>query len=100
MLHTVNKSPYEKNTLRTCLRLAKPGSAILLIEDGVYAAMQGTSLSNKIESAIETHSVYVLGPDLRARGLEERNLIGGLEVIGYDGFVDLAVEQDKVQSWL
>ena len=100
MLHTVNKSPYEKSSLRTCLRLAKPGSAILLIEDGVYAAMQGTSWSDKIRRATETHRVYVLGPDLRARGLNERDIIGGVEVIGYDGFVDLAVEQDKVQSWL
>jgi len=33
MLHTVNKSPFERNTLQSCLRLAKPGSAILLIEE-------------------------------------------------------------------
>ncbi|MCP4411990.1 MAG: sulfurtransferase complex subunit TusB, partial [Gammaproteobacteria bacterium] len=31
MLHTVNKSPFERNTLKSCLRIAKPGSAVLLI---------------------------------------------------------------------
>ena len=34
MLHTVNKSPFEKNSLETCLRLAEDNSSILLIEDG------------------------------------------------------------------
>ena len=43
MLHTVNKSPYERNTFDTCLAHVKKGSAILLIEDGVYAAMKGTA---------------------------------------------------------
>lgn len=100
MLHTVNKSPFEKNSLNTCLRLAKPGSAILLIEDAVYAAAQRTSVSDKVKKATETHSVYVLGPDLKARGLDENNIIEGIKVVGYDGFVDLAVEHDKVQSWL
>ena len=40
MLHTVNKSPFEKNSLETCLRLAEDNSSILLIEDGVYGALQ------------------------------------------------------------
>ena len=42
MLHTVNKSPFERNTLETCLSLAKKGSSILLFEDGVYAAVKGS----------------------------------------------------------
>ena len=36
-LHTVNKSPFESATFETCLGLAKSGSTILLIEDGVFA---------------------------------------------------------------
>ncbi len=43
ILHTVNKSPFEKNNLESCLRYAKSGSAILLIEDGIYAALAGTT---------------------------------------------------------
>ena len=30
-LHIINKSPFERNSLDTCLRLAKKGAAILLI---------------------------------------------------------------------
>jgi tRNA 2-thiouridine synthesizing protein B len=100
MLHTINKSPFEKNSLDTCLRLAKPGSEILLLEDGVYAAVKGTAVEQKMRQALSDYSVYALGPDLKARGIEEDRLIDGIEVVGYDGFVDLAANSDRVQSWL
>ena len=100
MLHTVNKSPYEKNSIYTCLRLAKPGSDILLIENGVYAALKGGKPESELNQAVATHRVYVLDADLMARGLERERLIEGIEVVGYDGFVDLAVSNDNVQSWL
>lgn len=100
MLHIVNKSPFEKNSLETCLRLARRGSDILLIEDAVYGAMQGSRLSEKMQKAVEIHHVYVLEPDLMARGLDKHHLIDGIETVGYDGFVELAVDNDAVQSWL
>jgi tRNA 2-thiouridine synthesizing protein B len=100
MLHTVNKSPFEKSSLDGCLRLAKAGSAILLIEDGVYAAVKGASTEEKVSAATRDFSVFVLGPDLKARGMEENRLIEGVNVVDYGGFVDLVVEHDKVQSWL
>ncbi|PHS78581.1 MAG: sulfurtransferase complex subunit TusB [Rhodospirillaceae bacterium] len=100
MLHTVNKSPFDRNSLDSCLRLAKKGSAILLIEDGVIAAMSGTAESSKLEGALADHSVFVLGPDLQARGLDASKLIEGISVVDYGGFVDLTVEHGTVQSWL
>ncbi len=100
MLHTINKSPFEKNSLDTCLRLAKSGSEILLLEDGVYAAIKGTAVEPKMRQALSDYTVYALGPDLKARGIEEDRLIDGIEVVGYDGFVDLAANSDRVQSWL
>ena len=100
MLHTVNKSPFERNTLESCISLAKSGSSVLLIEDGVIGAMKGTAHSQKIADAMETVSFYVLGPDLKARGLSESNVVDGIKVIDYNGFVDLTVDHDTVQSWL
>lgn len=100
MLHTINKSPFERNTLDSCLRVSKKGGAILFIEDGVYAAMKGTSASAKVVDASENFSIFVLGPDLKARGMDESQLIENIKVIDYSGFVDLAAEYDSVQSWL
>ncbi len=96
MLHTVNKSPYRSDSLKTCVAYVRSGDAILLIEDGVYGAMKGGAGSALLADA----SVYALGPDLKARGIGENELIDGVEVVGYDGFVKLAADNDKVQSWL
>ena len=100
MLHTVNRSPFEKSSLESALRLAKPGSALLLLEDAVYAAVTGTVLEEKMREAARRLRVHVLGPDLQARGLEEGALIEGIGVVDYRGFVDLAVENDKVHAWV
>jgi tRNA 2-thiouridine synthesizing protein B len=100
MLHTVNKSPFEKNSLDTCLRLAQPGSDILLIEDGVYGALAGTRVAAQVQQAMATLRFHVLGPDLKARGIDAAKLIPGIQQVGYDGFVKLAADNDRVQAWL
>ncbi len=100
MLHVVNKSPFERTALDSCLRLAEPGSSILLIEDGVYAALENAVHAEKITGRMDDFSFYVLGPDVAARGLEDTPLIEGLTVVDYEGFVDLVAEHDVTQSWL
>ncbi|MCG8425875.1 MAG: sulfurtransferase complex subunit TusB [Chromatiales bacterium] len=100
ILHTVNKSPYEKSSLDSCLRYAKGGSAILFYEDGIYAALQGASMEEKVKGAAQNVKLYVLGPDLKARGIAEDRVIDGIAVVDYAGFVDLSVEHDKVSAWV
>ena len=100
MLHLINKSPSERNSLDSCFRLAKSGGAILLIEDGVYAAIAKADHAEKISSRMDDFTFYVLGPDVAARGLNDIPLIEGINVVDYEGFVDLVVEQDVTQSWL
>ena len=100
MLHVVNKSPFEKNSLTTCLRLSEDNSSILLIEDAVYGALAGTELENALKQAMVSRNVYVLEPDLKARGLSDSELIAGVESVGYEGFVKLAADSTKTQSWL
>lgn len=99
MLHIVNKSPFERNSFDTCLKHAKAGSAILLIEDGVYAAVKGTAVTEQLKKAMGTHTVYALWPDVEARGMQDRT-IEGIKLIDYSGFVDLAAEHSNTQSWL
>jgi len=100
ILHTVNKSPFEKNSLESCLRYAKSGSAVLLIEDGIYAALTGTTFEKKLMIAMDELDVYCLVPDMKARGFSPANLIDGIKLVDYAGFVDLTVKYDKVQAWL
>ncbi len=102
MLHTVNKSPYEKNSLQRCFEYATDGSPVLLIENGVYAVLAAGSHASMVEEAISQHQlrVYALGSDLKLRGISKEQMIAGVQVIDYAGFVNLAAENDKVQSWL
>jgi tRNA 2-thiouridine synthesizing protein B len=100
VLHIVNKSPFDRNSLDTCLRLARPGSAILLIEDGIYAVQEKSSAAARVQQALENHPVYALQPDLQARGVGEESMLDGITLVDYDGFVKLTTEFDKLQSWL
>ena len=99
MLHTVNKSPFEHKALEACLRFARQGSAVLLIEDGVYAAAKDTAVAPKVKEALKSVTIYALKPDVEARGMQNR-VMDGVRLVDYGGFVDLVVEHDAVQSWL
>jgi len=99
-LHTVNKSPLERNTLESAITHAVKGNALLMIEDGVYGAMQGTQKSAMVSDAMNDISFYVMGPDLKARGMNEARIIDGIKIVDYSGFVALVAEYDVTQSWL
>ena len=99
ILHTVNKSPFDTVALESCLAHCKPGSSVLLIEDGIYAALKGAKFSDAVTNAMKDIAVYVLEPDLNARGVQDQ-LMDGIKKVDYAGFVDLSVEHDKVQAWL
>jgi len=98
MLHIVNKSPLANGSLDSVQRLARSG-AVLLIEDAVYAATRGQGAEPKLRELMARLKVYALAPDLQARGVAER-VIDGVELVDYDGFVDLVVDHPHCQSWL
>ena len=99
MLHTVNKSPFDNRSLETCLKFARQGAAVLLIEDGVYAAARDTAVSSQVQEALKRVSICALKPDVEARGMQNR-VMDGVRLVDYAGFVDLVAEHDAVQSWL
>jgi len=99
-LHIVNKSPFERNTLASAITHAVTGNALLMIEDGVYGAMKGTHTSDRVIEAMGDISFYVMGPDLKARGIDEARIIKGIKIVDYSGFVALVAEYDVTQSWL
>jgi len=99
MLHTVNKSPFQTNSLETCLRFARASHCVLLFEDGIYGALKGTRLESLITESLKSYSIYVLVPDVEARGMRTGDVIDGVKPVDYAGFVDLAAD-NTVQAWL
>jgi tRNA 2-thiouridine synthesizing protein B len=99
-LHTVNKSPFDKNSLESCLRLARQGHSILLFEDGIYGALKGTRFEQLVTNALKSYNIYALEADIEARGMRADKVIDGIKMVDYAGFVDLVAENQRVQAWL
>jgi tRNA 2-thiouridine synthesizing protein B len=99
-LHTVNKSPFGASSLQSCLNHAKDGDAILMFEDGVYGAAQGTNIADAVAAKSGSVSLFVLKGDADARGIADSRLIKGVTSVDYAGFVELAATHDRTNNWL
>lgn len=98
MLHTVNKSSFERNTLQSCLNAIDDTSVILLIEDGVISATNNSKSSMLADLAAQGR-VYALQGDLDARGISSK-VADNVKLVDYAGFVDLVVEHGTAVSWV
>ena len=99
-LHTINKSPFERSAFISALNHLRPGDAVLMIEDGVVGARKGSAFAGLLETAAKSSGIYVLGPDLAARGMGEKDVIKGAKLVDYGGFVDLVTAHNRTQAWL
>ena len=95
LLHTVSKSPNSSDALSSCLRAALADSTVLLIEDGVYAAVIGTSI---LDSPSSPPRYCALRADIQARGLDAL-IRADVTLVDYTEFVELAAQAHAVQSW-
>lgn len=98
-LHTVNKSPFTDQALKSCLSLCAPGDSLLLIEDGTYGALTAAPTAKLLDDVTKRGiKVYALASDLAARGLDSQ-LAAGIVLTDYQGFVRLSCEHETIQSW-
>ena len=99
ILHIINTSPSMRTSLQSCLRVAQKDNAIILIENAVIAAKNNCHTDQLIKDALEKSKLFVLEPDLKARGINSDQLIQGIELVDHSGFVKLTVRFDGVQTW-
>ncbi len=99
-LHTVNKSPFERNALCSCFSHLTAGDAVLMIEDGVIGARKGATTAAMVQAAMQKCKVYALSSDLAARGIKAQDVIDGIEFVDYGGFVDLVTQHGRTVAWL
>lgn len=94
-LHVINKTPSESSALQDSLSAISDGDALLLIENGVYAAVPAYAEHfTRLPKAVQC---YLLKDDAQARGIHNLNQDFG--AIDYDGFVELSCRYHKVVSW-
>ena len=65
----------------------------------VLAATIAGASSSGIGAALGEVKVYVLQPDVEARGMAGK-LVDGVMPVDYAGFVDLVAEHPNNQTWL
>ena len=99
VLHLVNRSPGESLALAQCLERAGANDAVLLLEGGVYAALKDSVFAPKLASSTQCVTIHALAPDLRARGIAAEEVLAGVVLVDYEGFVELSILHNPIISW-
>ncbi|KQN63961.1 sulfurtransferase complex subunit TusB [Erwinia sp. E602] len=95
MLHTLMSSPFHCD-LPALQRLLAAGDDLLLLQDGVLAALAGSQALESLQLA--PISIYVLKDDVEARGLSAQISTSVMQV-GYTDFVRLTVKHPQQMTW-
>lgn len=96
-LHLVFTSPAAGSAFADALRAAAPGDAVLLLQDGAYAAVAGAAWSDALAAAGNVR-LHALAADVAARGIVAR-LHPAVSTVDDDGFVALTEHHARVVSW-
>jgi tRNA 2-thiouridine synthesizing protein B len=94
VLHTLNASPSSR-AFAECLRLLVPGDSLLLLGDGVYAALAGTPSRAQLEAS--GADLKVLYPDAAAAGILAQ--LGDVQTVDMAGFVALSERCPRQLAW-
>ena len=95
MLHTLSHSPWHCD-IESLLSMMREGDALLLIQDGVLAAVKGSRFVDILSNA--PISVSALKDDIDARGIAGQ-ISANIDVVSYTDFVNLAVHHTGQMNW-
>ena len=95
MLHTLSHSPWQCD-IEALVRMLREGDDLLLIQDGVLAAIEDSRFVEILTNA--PISVSALKEDIDARGLAGQ-ISAKINVVGYTDFVNLAVKHAGQMNW-
>ncbi|PWW02303.1 sulfurtransferase complex subunit TusB [Mangrovibacter plantisponsor] len=95
MLHTLFHSPGQID-LPLLKRNLREGDALLLLQDGVYAAIEGSAAFAELQTC--PASFYVLEDDVQARGISGQ-ISTSIARVSYNDFVILAVKHKNQMAW-
>lgn len=94
ILHTLNASPTSA-AFRDCLRHIGPGDALLLLGDGVYAAIDGTEACGALRDSEAV--IHLLASHAQAAGVVPQP--GWIITVDMAGFVALTERFERQMAW-
>jgi|Laugrespbdmm15dd_1035085.scaffolds.fasta_scaffold77053_2 tRNA 2-thiouridine synthesizing protein B len=98
-LHTWNKARTSHPSFELCRTSMAPGDALLLLEDGVYSALELAFVQLLQGSEQDSaYPCYALAADLAARGISAK-IPNSVNVVDYMDFVALCLQHDRVVNW-
>ncbi len=95
MLHLIFQSPIDIAVLD---RMAS-GDVAVFLESAVLGLLQKSTYADVLSHKLNTNRLCVLSEDMVVRGIAQSELVSGLEIIDYAGFVSLTVENPLITSW-
>jgi tRNA 2-thiouridine synthesizing protein B len=95
MLHLIFQSPIDIAVLD---RMAS-GDVAVFLESAVLGLLQKSTFAEILSNKLDTIRLCVLSEDMASRGILASELVLGLEIIDYAGFVNLTVENPLITSW-
>ena len=76
------------------------GDDIVLQSESTWAAYRGHKDNTLLNALLQKPChVYVMRDLIQAFGMDEQQLLPGVEIIDYDGLVALTVEHPQTQTW-
>ena len=94
ILHTLNASP-SSSAFYDCVKVVHAGDAVVLMGDGVYAALEKTKECDALLA--RGAELYLLIPDALAAGIDKPAV--RFKRIDMDGFVTLTERFHRQQAW-
>mgnify|MGYP004708898003 CR=1 FL=1 len=95
MLYTLLQSPWQCD-IDSLLLLLQEGDDVLLLQDGVTAALEGSQMFIKLSAS--PASLWVLDADVVARGLVGQ-ISTKVPTLDYTGFVALTIKHQQQVAW-
>lgn len=95
MLHTLLHSPSHSD-LETLISMTEAGDDLLLLQDGVLAAVAGSRALQRLATSPAT--LWVLEEDVQARGLAGQ-ISTSVQSVDYNGFVTLTIRHPQQMVW-
>jgi len=107
MVYLYGNSPRDGAGMDTLIPVIKTQTSngvkvgIVLIHDGVINASSKRKTSEKVKKLMELSiTVFVMVPDLKARGILLESINNALKPINYGDLVNILDSSEKIISWM
>jgi len=96
MLHLIYQSAIDNALLQRISSL----DSVVFLENAIFQINKNGTLSPELEQMLNNRiNFYVLDVELETRGINIAELIEGIKVINYQGFVELTESNKVIKTW-